>query len=206
MNMEDPYKDEPYSLKLDSERQRRLEMLGDPHIAPLIRYLADIKAEHPEKELPYFDPRDGGVNVKTLFLLEAPGPKAVDSAFISRNNPDPSARNFFNLLQEAKISRADTVLWNIVPWYVGDGGRIRPVNDDDIRESLPYLKGLLALLPNLKVIILVGKRAQSAKGQIRQLNSLPIIETHHPSARSLNVWPHKREDIKKHLLQVAAAL
>lgn len=68
-------------------------MSHQSRIEPLTKYLAKIKAEHPEKELPCFDPYDGGIHAKALFLLEAPGPKAVSSTFISRNNPDPTARN-----------------------------------------------------------------------------------------------------------------
>jgi len=200
MNLED----EAYALKSPDERQRRAAMLEQPHIAPLMKYLEHIRAGHPNKELPCFDPCDGGVHAKVLFLLEAPGPKAVGSSFISRNNPDPSARNLCGLLQRAGIARGDTLLWNIVPWYVGDGGRIRAVNKDDIQQSSPYLKELLSLLPRLKVIVLVGQKAQSAKNQIRQLTNLPIVHTHHPSARVLNVWPHKKDEIEEHLAQVAA--
>ena len=196
--------DEPNALKSPDERQRRIALLNQSHIAPLAKYLADIKAEHPEKDLPCFDPCDGGASAKVLFLLEAPGRKAVVSTFISRNNPDPTARNMCDLFQEAGISRSDTVIWNIVPWHVGDGDRIRAVNNDDIRQSLPYVEDLLSLLPNLKVIALVGKKAQSAKSQIRQLTSLPIIDTPHPSARVFNVWPHKKDEMTEQLLQIAA--
>ena len=198
--------DEPYALKMLDERQRRVEMLGQSHIEPLIEYLMAIKAEHANKDLPYFDPCDGGIYAKALFLLEAPGPKAVESAFISRNNPDPTARNMCNLLLEAGISRSDTLLWNIVPWYVGSKGNIRAVNSNDIRQSFPYLKMLIELLPNLKVIALVGKKAQSAKGQIFELTGVPIIETHHPSARVFNVWPHKKDEMRGQLTKIASLI
>ena len=198
--------DEPCALQTLSEQQRRSAMLRQSHIEPLATYLAKIKAEHPEKELPCFDPCDGGIHAKALFLLEAPGPKAVGSTFISRNNPDPTARNICDLLQEAGISRGDTLLWNIVPWYVGDGNHIHAVNNDDIRQSFPYVKELLSLLPNLEVIALLGKKAQSAKSQIRPLTSVPIIDIPHPSARVFNVWPHKKDEMREHLRQIAAMI
>ena len=202
MNLED----EPYALKSPDERARRVAMLNQPHIEPLAKYLAGIKAEQPEKELPCFDPCDGGTRAKALFLLEAPGPKAVGSTFISRNNPDPTARNLCELLLEAGIARADTLIWNIVPWYVGDGTRIRAVNGDDIIQAFAHFKDLLELLPELKVIVLVGKKAQSAKHQIERLTSVPIVETWHPSARVFNMWPDKKDAMKEQLRQVAAKL
>ncbi|MEO6907373.1 MAG: hypothetical protein ABI210_05745 [Abditibacteriaceae bacterium] len=50
--------DEPYALKSPDEQQRRIALLNQSHIAPLAKYLADIKAEHAEKDLPCFDPCD----------------------------------------------------------------------------------------------------------------------------------------------------
>lgn len=189
--------DEPYALQSIEEQERRTSLLAQPHIAPLMRLLKKIRVEHSEKDMPCFDPCDGGIGAKVLVLFEAPGPKAVGSTFISRNNPDPTARNVCGLMQESNLTRKDTILWNIVPWYVGDGTRIRPVGENDIQEALPYLKQLLKLLPELQVIILSGKKAQSAKNGIRQLTNLPLIETNHPSARVFNVWPHKRGEVKE---------
>jgi uracil-DNA glycosylase len=184
--------------------QRRAAMLSQPHIEPLAKYLANIKAGHPDKELPCFDPCDGGVRARVLFLLEAPGPKAVGSTFISRNNPGPTARNMCELLQEAGLTRGDTILWNIVPWYVGNGNRIRAVNSSDIQQAFPHFEELLALLPELKIIVLVGKKAQTAKSRIQQLSRLPVAETHHPSARVFNVWPHKKDEMREQLRLIAA--
>jgi hypothetical protein len=67
-------------------------------------------------------------------LLEAPGGRAVGSGFVSRNNPDETAKNFFLLNQEAGLPRSRTVTWNVVPWYVGSGEKIRAVTDADIRH------------------------------------------------------------------------
>jgi uracil-DNA glycosylase len=181
-------------------------MLGQPHVKPLVEYLEAIRLEQLGLELPCFDPCDGGICARALFLLEAPGPKAVGSAFISRNNPDQTAKNMGELLQVAGIARGDTLIWNIVPWYVGDGSRIRAVNSQDIEHALPYLRGLLNLLPNLKVIVLVGKKAQSATAGIRQLTSLPIMGTYHPSPRVFNVWPEKKEQTQAVFVQVASLL
>jgi uracil-DNA glycosylase len=77
---------------------------------------------------------------------------------------------------------------------VGSGQKIRPVDSEDIAEAAPYLGELIGLLPNLRVIMLVGKKAQSARAVIRRLTSVPILATHHPSPQVFNVWPEKREE------------
>jgi hypothetical protein len=55
------------------------------------------------------------LDAECLFLLEAPGGNAVE--FISRNNNDETAKNFFKLNTDANLPRMRTVSWNIVPWY-----------------------------------------------------------------------------------------
>ena len=112
-------------------------MLTQTHVKPLFDLAASIRAERgTECHIPDFDPYDGGVNARVLFLLEALGPKAagtkVSSGFVSSNNPDPTARNLWHLIYEAGILRSETLIWNIVPWYVGTGKCIRPVNAADI--------------------------------------------------------------------------
>jgi uracil-DNA glycosylase len=187
--------DEPFALKDPAERKRRAAMLSLPHMQPLVAYLRRVKASvGPGYDMPDFDPCDGGIRAKLLFLLEAPGPKAVGSTFISRNNPDQTARNMNLLLRTAGITREDTLLWNIVPWYVGTGQKIRPVDKGDIAQAIPYLRELIQLLPDLRGIVLVGKKAQSASAVIRRITPMPLVETHHPSRRVFNVWPEKRDE------------
>jgi hypothetical protein len=53
------------------------------------------------------------------------------------------------LLAEADFDRREVVLWNVVPWYVGDGSKIRPVRPSDIQQALPDLQALLGLLTSL---------------------------------------------------------
>jgi hypothetical protein len=103
-------------------------MLTLPHIAPLVEYVQQTTIRMGSNyEIPYFDPCDGGINAQALFLLEAPGRKAVGSNFISRNNPDPSAKTMCTLLATVALPRYSTLLWNIVSWYVGNDSSIRPV-------------------------------------------------------------------------------
>ena len=196
--------DEPYALASAEERQRRGGLMASPHMQVLTDYLDRLRVSlGPGYDTPSFDPCDGGVGAKALFLLEAPGPKAVSSAFVSRNNPDPTAKNLGELLADAHIPRSVTLIWNAVPYYVGDAGRIRTVNNKDLLFSQPYLEELIRLLPDLMVIVLMGKKAQKMAQVIMNYTDVSIICTSHPSARVFNLWPEKKAEVSEALRAVA---
>src|SRR5713101_2816922 len=154
------FDDKPKSLGSPAARTARLAELREPHIAPLTAFVDTLRAEMgSDYRIPYFDPWDGGVAAEVLYLLEAPGAKAVVSGFISRNSPDETAKNFFQLNQQSGISRKRTITWNIVPWYIGSVLRIRPANSDDIEVGIRPLSSLLDLLPKLRAIVLIGANA-----------------------------------------------
>src|SRR5687768_17686660 len=97
--------DAPKSLADTSTGKARLAALSEPHIAPLAAFVKRLRqaAGHVEG-VPDFDPLDGGVLAECLFVLEAPGGRAVRSGFVSRNNPDETAKNFYLLNQEAGLA------------------------------------------------------------------------------------------------------
>jgi uracil-DNA glycosylase len=200
--------DQPKSLKYPVVRSRRLAMIEDDHIRPLTEFIRFIRREEKlEEEVPYFDPLDGGVEARCLCILEAPGARAVASGFISRNNPDESAKNSFLLYQEAGIPRRDTVLWNIVPWYIGSGTRICSATMSDIEAGYGYLRQLFELLPRLTTVVLVGKKAQKAEGRIRGIRrDLRIFRCPHPSPLFVNNKPGNRDLILDVLRDVSAHL
>ena len=195
-----------HSLK-DDEQLRRREMLTLPHMKPLADYVASMRqARGQEYQIPDFDPCDGGIHARALFLLETPGPRAVRSGFVSRDNPDPTAKNLWQLMQDAGIPRQDTLLWNICPWYVGENGHILPVNAKDIRAARPYLSELLGLLPCLQKIVLIGIKAQSATGYLSSITSLSITPTYHMSALVFNRWPDKKKKTQKDFADIGQFL
>ena len=200
-------KDCPKSLKHEAERSARKRLLKHEHIAPLTRYVDAIISQHPDKSIPYFDPLDGGTRAQCLFVLEAPGQNAVRSGFISRNNDDESAKNFFEINVEAGIPREKTITWNVVPWYIGTGKKIRPATADDIRAGLTYLNSLIDLLPNLQIIVLVGKKAQRVKRKLEsQYDYIRIFECYHPSPLVVNTNPRNKQKIIEALRPVSHIL
>ena len=196
--------DRPKLLGDPEARAARLLQLQEEHIAPLTAFVQSLRIEAgPEAAIPYFDPWDGGVAAEVLFLLEAPGPKAVSSSFISRNNPDETAKNFFELTVAAEIPRKKTIAWNAVPWYIGTGIKIRAATTSDLEAGLLPLPRLLELLPNLRVVVFVGKKAEKARKQVSNLKpTLTLFTCPHPSPMFVNRLPGNREKILAVLREV----
>lgn len=189
--------DRPKILGDPKIRAERVALLNEPHLQPLTAFVDALRAEAgPDVAIPNFDPWDGGVAAEVLYFLEAPGAKAVTSGFISRNNPDETAKNFFELNEAAGIPRRRTVTWNVVPWYIGSGKRIRPAGNADIVAGIRPLERLLDLLPKLRVIVLIGRKAERAAEHISDLRpELKIFRTPHPSPLFINNAPGNRKRI-----------
>jgi uracil-DNA glycosylase len=200
--------DEPKSLGDAAIRAYRLTQLSANHIAPLSAFVEDLRCQKGVTyKIPYFDPFDGGTLAECLFLLEAPGAQAVTSDFISRNNPDETAKNFFLFNRDAGLERERTVVWNVVPWYVGTGQKIRPVTLKDIRDAEPALRSLLHLLPNLKVVVLVGQKAARVEPLLQRLNlGFRIMQVPHPSPLFVNRFAMNKSRMQTAFAEIAAAV
>ncbi len=200
--------DYPKSLKDETVRLAREQMLKQSHILPLTRFVEKIRQiKGNEAYIPYFDPLYGGINAQCLFVLEAPGAKTKLSGFISRNNNDETAKNFFEINVAANIPREKTVAWNIVPWYIGTNKRIRVAKNTDINEGLSYLYNLIDLLPHLKVIVLVGRKAQIVSTEI--MNKYPdivIFKSYHPSPMYVNRKPENIDILIKQFKRVSKVI
>lgn len=195
--------DAPYSLGDKSIIEHRLSLLDADHVAPLTVFVNRMKKPKRAK-VPYFDPFDGGQYAEILFLLEAPGPCAIESGFISRNNPDPTAKNFFELNMSVGLDRKKTIMWNIVPWHIrNENNNIRPASEDDIKQGQEILLELLSLLKNLKIIVLVGKKSQSIHVWLSAETNAHIYALHHPSNRVKNSYPGKFDENKNVLQKIA---
>ncbi|WP_430226941.1 uracil-DNA glycosylase [Paraburkholderia tropica] len=200
--------DRPKSLGDAAVKATRIRQLHEPHVAPLTAYVEELRLEAgPGADIPDFDPWDAGIDAEILFLLEAPGARAVASTFVSRNNPDETAKNMFLLHQDACIPRARTLLWNVVPWYIGDGARIRAATPHDLELGLKPLPRLIQMLPKLRAIVFMGKNAQQAQPQVAALRpDLRLFACAHPSPKVINTRPGNREAILTVLREVAELL
>lgn len=164
-------------------RERRRAMLALAHVAPLTALAASLR-RRPSVEVPDFDPMDGGTKASMLFLFEKPGPMTArdttgsraGSGFISRDNDDQTAEATFSFMVQAGIPRKRTVTWNVVPWWNGT----RKITTSELREGIELVRDLIKLLPRLRVVVLVGKKAARARPHLEAKN-LTLFASAHPS-------------------------
>lgn len=175
--------DGPRSMRDAGVRERRRGMLSLPHVEPLTAYAARLR-ENGSVEVPEFDPLDGGVDAQVLFLFEKPGPMTVErgrskrpgSGFISRNNDDPTAEATFRFMEQAGIARGRSVIWNVIPWW----NHTRKVTSQELREGTRCVEELIDLLPKLRAVVLVGKKAAEAERYLKT-KELALFSSDHPS-------------------------
>ncbi len=162
---------------------------------PLTAFVAALREVRTEA-VPYPDPRDGGTRARVLLLLEAPGRSAVASGFVSVDNPDGTARNLSSILSEVGLARREMVVWNIIPWYIGSDRKIRAATRQDVEEGLGCLESFLDLLPDLRAIVMMGRKAQGARDFLATTRpDLALLETFHPSNQALTFDKTRRVHI-----------
>jgi uracil-DNA glycosylase len=90
---------------------------------------------------------------------------------------------------------------DIVPWYLGDDRKIGAVRASDLEQVRPALHELVRLLPQLRVVVLFGRKAQAGWRRARPPIDVAVLEAPHPSGRWLNGHPEGRAVILARLRQ-----
>lgn len=160
------------------------------------------------RRVPDFDPHDGGASARLLILLETPGPGGDGPRMVSRDNPTGTARNLSRFLSEAGIGRADTILWNAVPWIVhAPGARNRPLRRGEIAGGLRLLPPFLAHLPDLHVVVLAGRVAAEGQAIVQAARAdVTMLLMPHPSPTCVCTSPAIRQRIAATLTEAERLL
>lgn len=173
-------------------------MLGLPHMAALTHFAADLRLRC-RNEVPDFDPADGGTRARILFLFEKPGPMTsaakagrVGSGFISRDNDDPTAEATFHFMRAAGLPREQTLIWNVVPGWNGT----RKVTPAELKDGVGEVRNLMALLPLVEVVVLVGRQAARAE-TLLSATGVAILHSFHPSPLVRASRPDQWADIPR---------
>lgn len=178
-----------WSMSDAAHRKAQRQRLYEDHIAPITRFVDRLRLRHGDG-VPYVDPDCGGTEAKLLFVLRRPGPRAAETQFLSGGNPDQTARNHLNALAEIGVPYDATMMWNIVPWYgpVGD-----PFGTGDLELGTKYLSELLAILPQVRSVLFVGRDAQNAIPAVALPKGVRSFCSPHPSPQNLNTNPAQRK-------------
>ena len=98
-------------------------------------------------------------------------------------------------------------MWNVVPWYLGDGERIRPATPTDVGQGSDYLLQLIEILLDLRIVVLVGRAASRVRRDIwNRFPNLKVVEVAHPSPTFINRSPLNRQVVLDGLFAVSAFL
>ena len=113
--------------------------------------------------VPTADPDGGGVRARVLILLETPSRAGgYQTGIVSIDNDDSAAANLWRALSATGLDRRHVLVWNAVPWYVGSPDKIRPPRPAEVRAGRIWLLRLVDRLPELSVVICLGRAAASA--------------------------------------------
>lgn len=195
----------------------------EPRVRLLNDWVADLRGRlEGEEAVPWFDPASGGVEARSLFLLEAPGRKAMGTeaglarsgsgiisvGIISVDNDDQTANNCWTLRQEAGLAYRESVHWNVVPWYLGTADRIAAPGRTGIQQAAPFLHQVISMLPRLEVVIPMGRKAQAGWSAYTDLYAPKVrtVPTWHPSPRVFNSRPTARQEVLQALKDAAQLL
>ena len=160
-----------------------------PHVPPINALAAQI-AGATDALVPGADPDGGGVEARVLLLLETPSRAGgYTTGLISIDNNDTAAANLWRGLDAVGLDRRIVLVWNAVPWYVGSADKIRSPTPAEITAGLAWLRRLLDLLPELRVVACFGRAAAQAVRPLRPeltARGLTLLEAPHPSQRVYN--------------------
>ena len=172
--------------------QHKRDHLRSGRVRPLNDLVGRWRAEAPSRLIPWFDPDDGGVQARTLLLMEAPGPRTVragGSGFCSLDNIDGTHRTVRRMLEEVALPRTAVVKWNVVPWAVADAaGQWSAPSRADLVAARDALAQVMALLTRVRLVITMGQPASGgfmAYLTGRTIQRPPVVlAIPHPSQRN----------------------
>lgn len=172
-----------------AEKKRHLRA---PHVAAL-NAVADSVADAEGLQhglVPYVDPQLGGVDARVLVLLDNPSTKAeagTGSGLLSLENDDRSAKNCATFYNDVELGPELFVHWNAAPAPIA-GEKNGASSPAERERGAGWLREIVALLPNLEVVLLMGDHARD--GWQRAGLDLPNVhvpeDVPHPSQRGLN--------------------
>ena len=120
----------------------------------------------------------------------------MGSGMLSPDNDDQTAANMWRLYEQSGRPRSTALHWNAVPWYVGEDGREKSVKAREVLAGALWLVRLLDLLPELRLVVTMGKPAELASAayvEVHDGNRVEWLAAPHPSPKvkhgHAHMWP-----------------
>ncbi|WP_157936742.1 uracil-DNA glycosylase family protein [Geodermatophilus chilensis] len=141
--------------------------------------------------MPSFDPESGGTGARVLVLPQDPSEVAAHgSRLISRHDDDLTAFHTHRTSTDVGLPYAATVHWNVVPWWVADPA-VPAVERLGLtaaaHRARPHLGALLDLLPQARVVVLLGRHAQRAWDAVGlRPGDREVLRAPHPSPQAIH--------------------
>jgi hypothetical protein len=165
-----------------------------PHVTAVNSFVEQLREADPpigRGWVPYVAPLHGGSEARVLSVLRDPGPMTHEtrgSGMLCVENDDDSAALQCELLEHVKLSPRDLTPWNAYPWFRHD--QTSGLSSPQITEGLEPLRRLVGIMPNLQVVLLQGREAQTLwKRFIRRYSEAAsrykAVETYHPGRTTL---------------------
>ncbi len=146
--------------------RRKVARLGEPHVRPLVDLADEIAAARRLEagSVPYPDPDHGGIGAEVLFILTSPGNKArkgTGSGLLSLENDDDGAARCHREAEHVGLEWSQMVHWNLVPFPIANERR---PSVSDCNDGVYWLPQVLALLQELRVVVLLARIFREAAG------------------------------------------
>lgn len=161
----------------------KLARLREPHVAP-ITDLRERVAGEVGAETPAADPDWGGTDARLLVLLRDPGATTgpdVGAGLIGPDDDDPTAARVHELVHRHRLAARDVLVGHVVPWRRSEAAG-PSLDADTLDAGNRWLGELLRLLPQLRVIAVLGRGPQTALARTSapRLDGVVRIDAPHP--------------------------
>jgi hypothetical protein len=199
----------PTSLEDAAELAQRRSRVREAHVEPLNRWVETIRSRLPlGSEVPWFDPADGGIHARLLWLGGEPDTADLygsgGTGFVSLDGPSQRSTNLHATAMEAGADRSTLVVWNAVPCNLK---ALRKAGGDKHADipAAELLGELLALLPHLQVVVLAGRVAWETFSQLADGTSVLVLSTAEVRDASLHGRARERAALESVWREAVAA-
>lgn len=188
--------------------QRRSRVFG-AHVEPLNRWVESLRSRLPlGSEVPWFDPADGGVGARLLWLGDEPEQADLytsgGTGFVSIDGPSHRSQNLRAAAVVAGIDRAALAVWNVQPCNLRELRRAGGGKGVDI-PTVELLQELLGLLPDLQVVVVAGRTPWEVFSRLAGHTSVLVLSTAEVRDGSLDGRPRERAALESVWREAVAA-